>query len=400
MNPPRSNVILFVLFAVISVAVFIGSLISPLVRSYSYAPLRDLLLPPPKPVVVYLLYSTEKEAWLKEVIQRFEQTNPRYQGRPIHIRTQKMGSREIYLAVLNEQEKPALISPASSLQSAILQNLSAAKYGRPLVESANRNSCRPVLQSPLVLAAWRERAETAFGLQVPPDLWQRIHDLSVDPRGWASLNRPEWGYFKFGHTNPLSSNSGFMTILLMSYSFYNKTAGLTSQDILNNQEYQAWFLGLEDTISQFGESTGTYMREIVAYGPSAYDMVSVYEASAIEQADNAVGRYGELRFYYPPATIVSDHPFCVINADWVTAEESAAAQIFVDFLLKEDNQQLALMKYGFRPALTGIPLDQAGSPFQRYAANGIKIELPPSAEIPPGDVLTTLLDFWARNIQR
>jgi len=125
----------------------------------------------------------------------------------------------------------------------------------------------------------------------------------------------------------------------------------------------------------------------------------VYEATAIEQADNAVGRYGELRFYYPPATIISDHPFCVLNASWVKPEEAAAAHIFIDYLLSEDSQQLGLIKYGFRPAVNGIALDQPGSPFQRYAANGLRVDLPPIAEIPPGDVLNTLLDFWARNIK-
>ena len=87
-----------------------------------------------------------------------------------------------------------------------------------------------------------------------------------------------WGYIKFGHTNPLKSNSGFQTILLMTYNYFGKTSGLTSADILSDADYQRWLTGFEGAISQFGDSTGTYMEDIIAYGPSLYDIVAVYDA--------------------------------------------------------------------------------------------------------------------------
>jgi hypothetical protein len=399
-NTPRANKILFFFYILLCIFTFLGSLISPIIRSYSYAPLRDLLLPAPSPILVKVLYSTEKDTWMKETIARYEATQPTYRGHPVEIQTVTMGSREIYLSVLNGETKPTLISPAGSLQTTILEDLSAKKFGTPLVQAKNPASCRSVLKSPLVVAAWRERAEAVWGSQPPADMWEKIHDLAVDPKGWETYGHADWGYFKFGHTNPLSSNSGFMTIVLMTENYFGSSGGLSSANILSNQEYQDWFLGLEGTISQFGESTGTYMRDMVAYGPSVYDMVAVYEATAIEQADNAMGRYGELRVYYPPQTILSDHPFCVLNADWVKPEEAEAARQFVDYLLEPEAQQLALTRYGFRPALSGIALDQAGSPFTRYGANGLSLTLPPEADLPSGDVLNTLLDFWARNINR
>jgi hypothetical protein len=63
-------------------------------------------------------------------------------------------------------------------------------------------------------------------------------------------------------------------------------------------------------------------------------------------------------------------------------------------------QDRALLDHGFRPVDGSIPLDQPGSPLQLYADNGFKLELPPEVEVPPGDALQTLLDFWARNVQR
>jgi hypothetical protein len=257
----------------------------------------------------------------------------------------------------------------------------------------------------VVLVAWRERAEVLWGDDPNGSLWLRLHDALVHPNGWEAYGHPEWGFIKFSHTNPLKSNSGFQTILLITYNYLNKTAGLTGADILSNAGYQEWFVEFEGTISEFGDSTGTYMQDIVAYGPSKYDMVAVYEATAIEQAANAVGRYGELRVYYPPATSMSDHPFCILDTsglqeDWVDPQTARAAQLFLDFLTGPEMQELALLEHGFRPVDPSIPLSQADSPFQTGAVQGLRIDLPPEVEVPPGDVLQTLIDFWSRNVQR
>jgi ABC-type Fe3+ transport system substrate-binding protein len=305
----------------------------------------------------------------------------------------------MYLSILNEEKKPDLMSPASMLQISLLQDLSASKFGQPFVNRADAATCRPVLRSPIVLVAWEERADVLWGDNPNGKMWWRLREALIEPQGWEAYGRPEWGYIKFGHTTPLKSNSGLQTILLMTYNYFGTTDGLTAGDVLSDEDYQEWFITFEDTISQFGDSTGTYMEEIVAYGPSLYDFVSVYEATAIEEIENAVGRYGELRVYYPPATSVSDHPFCVLQADWVRPENAEAAQIFLDYLTSREAQTLAL-DHGFRPVDDGIPLDQPGSPFLQYADNGINTEIPPEVEVPPGNVLNTLLEFWARNVER
>lgn len=76
MYTPRINWVLFILFGLAAIGVFTAALISPPFREISYAPVREMILPPPAPVAVSVLYSTEKEAWLTEVIVDFERTNP------------------------------------------------------------------------------------------------------------------------------------------------------------------------------------------------------------------------------------------------------------------------------------------------------------------------------------
>jgi hypothetical protein len=395
---PWISKILFLLYLLLTIGVLVAAVVVPQVRALAYAPLRDLILPPPEPIVISVLYSTEKAEWMSTAVERFQDTNPRLEGHPIELELEKMGSREMYLAVLDGAQQPDLISPASSLQIALLEDLSASKFGRPVVDPKNAQMCRPALETPLVLVAWKERASVLWGDDPNSHMWLRLHE-AVTAETWDTYGHPEWGYIKFGQTDPLRSNSGFQTLLLMTYNYFDKTSGLTSKDVLD-PDYQEWYAEFGRSVADFGDSTGTFMQEIVAYGPSLYDLVAVYESTAIEQAENAVGRYGELQVYYPPATHLSDHPFCVLQADWVTPQEARAAQMFVDFLTSREMQSSALLQHGFRPVDRGIPLDQAGSPFQRYAANGLRLDLPPEVETPPGNVLNTLLDFWTRNVER
>lgn len=383
-----------------TVVVLIAAMVSPQVRAQAYAPLRDVLLPPPKPIELNVLYSTEKAEWIQRAAEEFERSNVRVDGRPIQINLSKSGSREMYLHVLDGDVEPDMISPASMLQISLLQDLSVNVFGNAVVNQADTRNCRPVLESPVLVVAWAERADVLWGNDPNGTMWLRLKEALVNPEGWAAYEHPEWGYIKFSHTNPLKSNSGFQTILLMTYNYYGKTSGLSSADILNDRDYQAWMIAFEGTISKFGDSTGTYMDEIINYGPSMYDFVTVYEATAIGQMENAVGKYGELRVYYPPATSLSDHPFCVLNADWVTPEKAEAGQLFLDFLTGKEMQQIALMDYGFRPVHPEIALDQPGSPFLRYVDNGVRFDIPPEVEVPDGNTLNTLLEFWSRNIQR
>ena len=211
MNTPRLNWILLIVYLISAVGVFLAALFLPEFRPIAYAPLRELVIPPPAPIEVSLLYSTEKEAWVEEMLLEFEASNPQVNGHPVQVRTQKMGSREMYLAVLDGQLQPDILSPAGSLQIAILEELSAEKLGRSLVRQSDPTVCRSPFKTPLVVVAWRERAQVLWGDHPNGDFWNRLQQALTNPEGWAAYGHPEWSYLKFGHTHPTRSNSGFMT---------------------------------------------------------------------------------------------------------------------------------------------------------------------------------------------
>src|SRR5262245_40480507 len=91
-----------------------------------YAPLKLKLGPAGQPAVVTLWYRTEKEAWLKDAVARFEASNPMLGNRPIQIVLKGSGSREIAERVAQQDwgadTPPTAISPASSLWVEVLKD--------------------------------------------------------------------------------------------------------------------------------------------------------------------------------------------------------------------------------------------------------------------------------------
>jgi Ca-activated chloride channel family protein len=93
--------------------------------------------------------------------------------------------------------------------------------------------------------------------------------------------------------------------------------------------------------------------------------------------------------YPKEGTFYSDHPFAILQADWVTADKKAAALAFRDFLLKPAQQQKAL-QYGFRPADLSIKI---GAPLD--SAHGVDANQPKSVlQVPSVDVIRAVKASW------
>ncbi len=351
------------------------------------------LLPPPAPVVVSVVYGTEKRDWLEAAAERFMAAEPTTSsGAPIAIELEGAGSREMVLDIIDGERQPTVISPASSIHTELLRGEWESRTGASILYDDNDRP-QPLVITPLVIVMWQERAE-ALSLEDADRLWRNLHTLVADDVGWGAFDRPEWGLARWGHTNPETSNSGIQTIVLLAYAYHNKTTGLTNQDILD-PDFQQWFADFERAVPEFPSSTGFLMDDMLRVGPSKYSFIVVYENLAIENFDVAVGRGGAINVYYPPANILSDHPYAILDAEWVTPEQREAAAMFRDYLLSEETQTLAL-QFGFRPANTAVAFDTPDSPFARYADRGIKADIAQSVEPPSAEVINELIDLWRR----
>lgn len=359
-----------------------------------YAPFS--ILPQPDPITLTVVYGTEKETWLQEATAAFEASGANLRGAPINVELRGIGSGEALQGLSSGTLQADVWSPASSLWIELLDNDAQQPNGRQLITSSGADAPRSLVLTPLVLVAWQQRAAALSNSD--QTVWQNLHTAIVAPEGWAAKGRPEWGFVKWGHTRPTTSNSGLQTLLLLAYAYHNKSSGLTVADV-QNPEFILW-LSETEKAATFGDSSGTFIDDLVLYGPSKYDLVATYENLALEQITNARNRWNDsLVLIYPPANIWSDHPYAIVDAEWVTPAEREAARVFRDFLLSRKQQEQAL-RLGFRPALQDVALDSPNSPFTRNNTAGVQFDVPQLVEVPDAAVVNALLETWTRTVQR
>ncbi|MEO7730733.1 MAG: substrate-binding domain-containing protein [Kofleriaceae bacterium] len=348
--------------------------------------------PPGTAVEIAFEYSTEKKDWLEAAVAAFHKANPQ-----IRVKLIGKGSLDAANAILDGRDQPVLWSPADSLVANLLASDWQTKNQAALFATTGDAAPQPLLLTPLVFVVWEERAKILDPNSNGQLSWTTIHDAVASPKGWAGLGgKPAWGFVTLGHTDPNKSNSGLGALALMAYEYFHVTSGLTVEQLLDPR-FQAFVKGIERGVSHFEASTGTFMTDMIRFGPSKYDIAVVYESLAVSQLENAQGRWGSLHIYYPPVTIWSDHPVVALDAPWVTAAQRQAAARLIAFLRSTPVQSTAL-RFGFRPADTSVPMktNDAANPFTKSAPYGVSLELPPAAQPPDGPVVRNMLMMWSR----
>ena len=247
----------------------------------------------------------------------------------------------------------------------------------------------------MVFAFWKDRHD-AFLAKYPRVDFRALGEAMREPGGWGAIaGKPEWGRFRFAHTDPARSNSGLMTLVLMAYEFAGKDRGLTRADIAG-ADFRAWFGKFGRGLTRQGsltESTGTLMEEMVVRGPSQYDCLVLYENLAIEHMKAAEASWGELRVVYPDPNLWNEHPYYVLDVPWSDRRHQAAADAFLQFLMTETVQRQAL-KLGFRPGNPTLSARSPDGPLPKMERYGIRLDIPRVAEPPRADVVIDLLSAF------
>ncbi|MGE9267516.1 MAG: substrate-binding domain-containing protein [Verrucomicrobiales bacterium] len=337
-------------------------------------------------ITLGIAYGTEKKRWLLWAAEEFAKTEA---GQRISLDLIPMGSVEGAKAIVAGDERIHVWSPASAAyRDTFEQDWQIKHNSQPIL------SAEDLALSPMVFVMWKKRYQ-AFIEQYGSLTFQTLRQATTAPGGWADIaNKPEWGYFKFGHTNPKESNSGVLALVLTAYDYHDKHRALKLADILD-PGFQEHFRALESTVTGLPHSTGTLMHEMILKGPSAYDAVLVYENLAMSYFENAKGRSGELTIVYPEKNMWNANPYYILDAPWSSSAQRQAAETFRDFLLSENIQAHAVTE-GFRPANVQVPYNTPDSPFTRYQAAGIKNDIPTVCEPPSADVLHNLILGWER----
>ena len=339
-------------------------------------------------VTISIVYGSEKKEWLQPLVQQFNDANNKTaDGKIIEVQATAMGSIESVRGIIDGTLQPTVWSPASSVYIPVANAEWRKTHGDDLVTGASKD----LVLSPVVIAMWRPMAQ-ALGWPDKAIGWADVAALATSAEGWSAYGHPEWGRFQFGHTHPGYSNSGLVSIIAEAYAGAGKQRGLTEAD-LSTPEVRDFMIAVEKSVIHYGTSTGFFGERMFERGPSYLSAAVLYENLIVAQESKRLsGKSSQIpvvAIYPTEGTFWSNHPYAVVNAPWVTAEEKEAAGLFESFLLDKP-QQLIALDYGFRPADPSIPLN---TPLD--VQHGIDIDQPQTIlEIPSAAVIDKIQTLW------
>lgn len=254
----------------------------------------------------------------------------------------------------------------------------ADHYKQDIFLAGGQYRDQSVALSPEVWAVFKSRAAVLEKKFAKPLDWQVARAAAVS-RGWADLGGDNaWGRFKLVIPHPKRDPAGLAAMVSAAGAYYNKPT--VSTDELNDARFLAWLKELLDTVVDF-QPYGA--ENMVLYGPSAGDAGQVLENYLLLNAEAIEKRWGDgLIVVYPDPIAWYDFPFAIYmgKEKESSAAEKDAAVLFKRFLLADD-QQVATLRFGLRPASPDVSTDNPSSLIKRYAAFGFKERVPASSKM-------------------
>ncbi|MFX1501339.1 MAG: substrate-binding domain-containing protein, partial [Promethearchaeota archaeon] len=304
---------------------------------------------------ITIIYSSEKASWMtaaySDFMDEWQNTHP---DEPISIDMHPYGSSNSIISILNREIYPTIWSPASSIWMPFLNSKWAdlTNSDDPIV---NISAAVKIIYSPIVIATW-ESFNNTYNIRGFND----VRNLTLDP----DVN------IRMAHTDPRLSNSGFMSVIMA----LSAASGISSENLsmsdLQDLTNQEWLREFESSAVVYGTSTGFLARYMKNEGPTALNIAFLYENLIRDISSTARG--GKIIAIYPEeGTLYSDHPFCILNADWISPQQRVVAEAFLNFL-NENETVISALEYGFRPINPSIPLDPE---VFNYETNGITYDL-------------------------
>jgi Ca-activated chloride channel family protein len=326
----------------------------------------------PSSINFTFLYTSEKDGWIKDITPAFEKWFFERFNITVHVDLIVTGSHDSVNLILQESSRPTAWSPASSIWIPYLNQ----KWTNLSKEGEIAQDSTPLVLSPVVIAGWASFFE----------------DNNIT--GFTDLYRLalEGIEYKYGHPDPLLSNGGVMAeVLEFAEALGKKPEKFEAEDFTNNQALEFVRL-IESNTVNYGKSTGFFGKWASENGPTAIDCFTVYESVVISNAEKATQKWGDslVAIYPERGTLLSDHPFVILNAPWITEYQKFAASQYLYYLLQQSNQDKA-QEYGFRPANPSVPIDESVFNVNNGVAFEIKV---PTYRPLSGESMENLFTVW------
>src|SRR5690242_1754421 len=269
-----------------------------------------------------LVVSPEKEALLKPLVAQFNAQGAQAGGKRVFVAMRAQNSGDTENALRKGTAQPDVWSPAGSFWGRLLDTQTDRGY------VADRNPS--IVRTPLVIAMWEPMARV-LGWPRKPVSFDDIVKLASAPNGWAAAGKPQFGAFKYVHTNPDSSTSGAEAVAGSYYAFVGKQEGLTEADVAKAAPKVK---ELERSIVHYGDST-LFIEDELCKGGLGYASAAAMEETTVIDFNRRRCSSTKLVALYPTeGSFVSDSPYIVLHAPWVSPAKAAAAAAFQRFLAK------------------------------------------------------------------
>lgn len=297
-------------------------------------------------------------------------------------RVQTSGKRNVYAQVRYVEAGQAVADMATNLPSLWLPDSEAwvdVASGRK-VSGFAANNCTSVARSPLVIAMWRELAET-LGYPGRTLGWLDMSSLTGDASAWAYYSGGQFGRnLRMAHPHPGLSGAGAGALLAVMQAAKANGQPITPADA-KQPILQASVSAFESGIALFANSPEALGKTMHERGVNYLGAAVMYESNVIQlnkDKDGKASSQPDIVAVHPfEGTLFATHPACVYGNG--SPEQQEAAKLFRDYLLKEPAQTWAAAA-GLRPihpavkltAQAGIDLTQPKITFEQPAAGGLE----------------------------
>jgi Ca-activated chloride channel homolog len=310
--------------------------------------------------------SPDKAELMQQLAAAYVRTGPTANGRCVQVSVASKESAPAAIALDGwntavDGPRPDVWSPSSTGWVGLMQAQRAADHLPDIVPP----EMPWVATTPLVLAMPRPVAE---GLGWPRKQLTWIQAFGLALRGWGSVGKPQLGAFRMGASDAFVSTAGLSTLIGSSYAAVQYVTHQPAQPdltVLRNEQVQRTLLGFDRAIKERAVSTDallTKLRQAEQRDPRLVPRVMsaliVEEKSVLDYNQGKIGgapgggqesppKVPLVATYPPDGTVLSDHPYVVLNTPWVDDAKRVAAGGFLQFL-QGDEGQAAFLQAGFR----------------------------------------------------
>jgi Ca-activated chloride channel family protein len=266
---------------------------------------------------------------------------------------------------------PTIITPSSAHWVIPLNKALADEGKAPAIDLADSSVTRPIALAYIGIVTYREMAE-CLGWPEKSLGFADLIALSQNKLGWgaypcAEQAEREWGTRPLiAFTDPKTSSTGRSVLLSL---YLNATEKQPEQLVMSdihdelgnpNLEVRKYVQEFQGLIDHYMIGT-TMLNTKIHQGPQFGHFFLMPEDNLIHLKEGTVSVYvggkkkrpeaydAEMVMIYPSeGTLARNNCACLVDAEWVDDEEEWAANLWIDYL-REENQQRAFMRAGFRP---------------------------------------------------